>query len=1594
MSFTKKNSTIFKTWASDINKSALALESLNKIKFNIDTISVADIKKITDVDNIEKVFSELQSISKADYGDFGVLKLQESATAVSGLSSELQASSLLMNGFTETEITTILATNNLTDSEIEQAIAFAQSGEMIKLYNAETIKAGLQNTALSSTEQKLILDKLGLIDATTGELITTKEISQAKLEEALVNIGLEQSEAAVTAERIISVVTQGTQKASIEAIIALTKKQIVENANYIASMVAAHPVATALGFALTALGAAILYNKHQEEEYQEALKESVSTMSTATSEYSQAASSLDELTEKYKTLKKQLDNTNLSEAETYQIKSDLYDVQCDLIDNFGDEAKGIDLVNGEYREQLGLLQQINKESADAYLTKNKEDYDKNISYLNDKEDFRSEYSSDWSSKNSGYMSDDLKKILEANGLTIDAQHWRSELGGAWTKYYVEFSDMTREEAYNAALNLGEVLRQAGEDNADLLDDPYYELVQSYLSYVTKDLIDEDELNSAKENTDYYEKLSAMYSSSFGDMYNSFVDARDKYLEALQTGEGIEEAKTNFDTIYGNFKDSSKAKSDEVVNAFDDVKNSIDNELVKLHDWEDSLNNSNVLDVLSKLNVTDDQLRGINWGDEFTSEAEEAFGNLLTYLGVSSDEIEQVISLLVKMGAVIGEVQGSTLGNETNISFDAYLKQIFGENSSLTDFTGQMSKLGDYLTKLKNNKITTEDIIALQDMGIVGNSIEDITKQLEDLMNTNLTGIISKIDDIIANTSNEDTKEKLQNLKDTLVAYNHEAQNTKEPSILSGNSTRDFQKLSSGFDQLDKIYADVYDKGTFDWSSILNNDEFFQTFGSFEDEYNSFIDTVSNSPSDLSACQDSFNNLVTAYVNGSGVLKEVTEATKASTIAQMEQMGITNASAVVEEYLTANEQARELETRAVAAATSDMSGATQTATQDLLAESEMSDLARTKLYQLVAQQTIFNSQTLDVNGKINALAELAKQYGDVTTAALASAAAQKADAYARAMATDEGASYIDSVEEYLESTYNDLVNSVNNFTPVNYAPKINYGGGSSTQKAMNDASNAAKDAAEETKDQFYTVFDWMEKKIEYLERIATKAIKRVTNSLQYALDKNSVSSTFKKINEQMSTNAYMVKRYESSANAVGLNSELKGKIKNGGNIQYYKDHNIHDDYGHIYDEELNKQIEAYSDWIQKSLKAAEANEQLKDSIKEVAEAMAQAPIEKYANKIEKYESSTELLDAKVNNYKTANGKNTQLDLKSKNINKTLNAYEDAYQSSKSNYNSYKKKVTGQKVAKGATKKEKTKYKNLMAKVKSYAKSGKLISDKLLESIYSYCSSVQNFSWYQNAVAYNEALNAKLSAEETYKLYKQTSKTEQRELAKEKFDNVVTEYDNKISLIDYGIQDLESQISLAETKGIMVNDAYYRQQKTINTDKLSQYKEEKSRLESLISSIEKGTQEWYDAKDQIQQCNSSIMECEQSTLELNNAIRDLNFEKFEKVAEQIERIIAEQNFLANLMLHEDMYDDNGSFTDYGLGTLGTHTNSYYAYLEKTKNDKAELDRLQEMLATGNLGDYNSTDQLRADIDKFYTTWQEDISNVYSAQESIFD
>ena len=115
-----------------------------------------------------------------------------------------------------------------------------------------------------------------------------------------------------------------------------------------------------------------------------------------------------------------------------------------------------------------------------------------------------------------------------------------------------------------------------------------------------------------------------------------------------------------------------------------------------------------------------------------------------------------------------------------------------------------------------------------------------------------------------------------------------------------------KSLAKAFEQLDKIYADVYDKEDFDYSSILNNEDFAKAFGNL-DEYEEFIDTITKSPSNISACQEAFNNLSNAYLKNSNVLSGVTDETRDATVAMLKQMGISNAAAIVDAHLAYNKE---------------------------------------------------------------------------------------------------------------------------------------------------------------------------------------------------------------------------------------------------------------------------------------------------------------------------------------------------------------------------------------------------------------------------------------------------------------------------------------------------------------------------------------------------------------------------------------------------------------------------------------------------------------------------------------------------------------
>lgn len=362
----------------------------------------------------------------------------------------------------------------------------------------------------------------------------------------------------------------------------------------------------------------------------------------------------------------------------------------------------------------------------------------------------------------------------------------------------------------------------------------------------------------------------------------------------------------------------------------------------------------------------------------------------------------------------------------------------------------------------------------------------------------------------------------------------------ETPISSTGILAQVQALSTGLDQLDKIYADVYNKEDFDWSSILNNKGFEEAFGNmtnvteeYENAYDDFINTISNNPSDLSACQSAFDNLATAYIYNSDALKNVTEETKASTIAMLSQMGVVNAAEVVNYRLGASES--------YAADTGkDLESATLSEITAFAKEADMSDITKASLAAYVIEKIHAASITITTSADINNLTALCSQLG-VAGTALAQFARLKA------IAMDTSGKYTDGYKEYATTAADQILQNAVNAAQTKYTPQ--FGGGSATSKAVNDAAKSAKKASDTAKETAQTL-DWIETKL----KLASKETEKLSKSFDKAFGMNQTRERYhayiSQIESEIQDNTTAAQVYQEKLNQIGLSYEWIAKIQSG------------------------------------------------------------------------------------------------------------------------------------------------------------------------------------------------------------------------------------------------------------------------------------------------------------------------------------------------------------------------------------------------------------------------------------------------------------
>lgn len=773
-------------------------------------------------------------------------------------------------------------------------------------------------------------------------------------------------------------------------------------------------------------------------------------------------------------------------------------------------------------------------------------------------------------------------------------------------------------------------------------------------------------------------------------------------------------------------------------------------------------------------------------------------------------------------------------DDTPISFTDFLSKL--DDNAIDNYQKKLSTLKSYLEKFKNGTysstdITTDKISLATEFGIAGDSVEELTGKIQDLIDVETDSIIKAIDKILNDENlSEDTRKAVESLRQDLISLGDEAKNVNiSKFLITGDALSDTQRLVEGLDLLKTVFEDVSNKEDFDYSNVLNNDSLTRTFGAYTEQFENFKNVIVKSPNDINKCRDAFNQLVDAYIKGSGVLSEVTEEYKDTIIVLLEQKGVINAQSIVEYALTEKHEILKYQTDALKAATYDMSTASVDATQKLLEQSNMCDTARKALLELVTQETIFSNNDLNIQNKIDKLQQLTKAY-------LGLGVAESEDFRKKIIALTVLRVVPMSLEEAYDQVMGELMKESPNTSGSTYKPPT-----STYKPTIPTTSTSSSSSKSETKEKtplekfqewIGKFFDWVEIKIkrktEEIDRYLTRA-EKASDEKKYGESANYYSKALNATTDQIKNQQAAYAEYNKQADTVikkavsiGVVSKkqadiIKKQVKDGSmNISEYGD-------------EVKEVIKDYQEWYDKSKEASDAIEDLhyktrtyiKD-LKDMRDAQREA-------KLDKINTYTSIGTSGYAN--TAYAQNSQLKYSNSQLRKQDKAYQAHVSETIKDVNNIAKSGTGDiskalksKDATGTSKESKA-YKKALSNAQKAIKNNEAVSDADLNTIISH-----SVSLYNKLYAYNLSL-------ENLEIARLENATNIAATSAERLENIAKIYENKDNKTNDKISLLQNQSKTATSikkKNNTLDKIAAQYDLSIKNDKLeiSEYKKQKN------------------------------------------------------------------------------------------------------------------------------------------------------------------
>lgn len=427
---------------------------------------------------------------------------------------------------------------------------------------------------------------------------------------------------------------------------------------------------TALAVFTVALAAVavgyIAWQKHNEK-----IQECVENAKEASAAIQEETASINEQKAKVEELRTALDSGNLSEEESYNTKSQLLSIQQSLVGTYGEQAAGIDVVNGKLEEEIALMDELIVKQGNKYLNENEVGIKEATKQIESDRNYRiGTYTVTADTKEAkAALADLVDKYPDFFSIST-----RRGSGRAKTIHYELDFNGTAEEA---TVELNNFMTDVRELKAEFSDN---EAAAEFFDNILER--SSDALNKANEVIQTYQGIydtarqyalitdTKQYtggdkSQTAAAWMNEYSAAVQEYNDALASGDPsrIAEAAASFQAIDSTIKAltgeggaMSQYAQDaaNIANQLDTASIAANNFYAHLLATETPAGGGNPFGLLAnqikELGLTDIDLQNMLLTDD-VEEGEEQFRKLIALADYYRIDVEALIPLLVKWGYV-------------------------------------------------------------------------------------------------------------------------------------------------------------------------------------------------------------------------------------------------------------------------------------------------------------------------------------------------------------------------------------------------------------------------------------------------------------------------------------------------------------------------------------------------------------------------------------------------------------------------------------------------------------------------------------------------------------------------------------------------------------------------------------------------------------------------------------------------------------------------------------------------------------------------------------------------------------------------------